>query len=290
MWMTNFLSTLVTIATLRSIHAEYYVGLPDIITPAPEFFPSPYNVTFRTGELATLSCSINNLGTKTVVWRRMGNSFPLTSGTLTVVADKRLQVAHVDFKPKWDLLIKDVKTKDAGDYECQIASKDRTVRRRITLNVVDPMVEMPEIRITEPQYVERGEQVILQCNATGEYYAPEEMDWFRNGQKLVSHSRKGIKITKQFSIPQRRFASVLEIERVSMEDDGTYVCRSSNTQITSTKVIVLNAETSHMKRGTELDNSASLQSDPNSSANPARLSALCVLVIHILAEFCVGIR
>lgn len=101
-------------------------------------------------------------------------------------------------------------------------------------------MEVPEIRITEPQFVERGEPVMLQCNATGEFYAPEEMDWFRNGQKLVSDVSKGLKISKQFSIPKKRFTSVLVIERAEMTDDGTYVCRSSNTQITSTKVLVLN--------------------------------------------------
>ncbi|KAH3833735.1 hypothetical protein DPMN_107050 [Dreissena polymorpha] len=83
-----------------------------------------------------------------VVWLKVRTSFPLTSGTLTVVADKRFHVGHIDFKSHWDLMIKNVKLEDDGVYECQISSKDRTVRRLITLNVVDPVVEAPEIRIT----------------------------------------------------------------------------------------------------------------------------------------------
>ncbi|XP_045195712.1 zwei Ig domain protein zig-8-like isoform X3 [Mercenaria mercenaria] len=219
-------------------------------TPAPEFLPAPFNVSFHVGDLAMLSCGINNLGTKTVVWRRLDSSFPLTSGKMTVIDDKRLQVSHVVHKNQWDLMIKDVKLEDDGIYECQISSKDRTVRRLVTLHVVEPKVEIPEINITEPQYVERGETIKLQCNATGEHYPPEEMDWFRNGQKISSQRRKGIHISKQFSIIKRKFTSVLTIDRAEMTDDGTYVCRSSNMQITSTKVIVLNAETSPIKRGT----------------------------------------
>lgn len=219
-------------------------------TPAPDFFPAPFNVSFHVGDAAVLSCSVQNLGTKTVVWRRLDHSFPLTSGAMTVIDDPRIQVAHVDYKGQWDLLIKDVKAEDEGVYECQVSSKDRTIRRIITLNVIEPQILIPEINITEPQYVERGETIILQCNATGETYPPDEMDWFRNGQKITSKTNDGIHISKQYSISKKTFSSVLKIDRATMEDDGTYVCRSSNMQITSTKVNVLNAETSHMKRGT----------------------------------------
>ena len=83
---------------------------------------------------------------------------------------------------------------------------------------------------------------MLQCNATGEYYPPDEMDWFRNGERLSSQRHRGVRISKQYSISKRTFTSVLVIDRADMEDDGTYVCRSSNMQITSTKVHVLNGK------------------------------------------------
>lgn len=218
--------------------------------PAPDFYPAPYNVTVHTGDVAVLGCSVYNLGTKTVVWRRLDSSFPLTSGPLTIIADKRMQVVHVSFKNQWDLMIKNVTLEDEGVYECQIASTDRTVRRLVTLNVIELLKERPEIKITEPQYIERGESIVLQCNATGEYYPPDEMDWFLNGQKLVTHKKKGMTITKHYSLAKRTFTSVLQIDRANMEDDGNYVCRSSNMQIISTKVHILNAENSQKKRGT----------------------------------------
>lgn len=101
---------------------------------------------------------------------------------------------------------------------------------------------MTEIQITGSQFVEKGDRIVLQCNATGEYYPPDEMDWFRNGEKLSSERHRGVRISKQYSIIKRTFTSVLVIERADMDDDGTYVCRSSNMQITSTKVHVLNGK------------------------------------------------
>ena len=83
---------------------------------------------------------------------------------------------------------------------------------------------------------------MLQCNATGEYYPPDEMDWFRDGHRMTSTEHEGIIITKQYSISRRTFTSNLKIERATMEDSGTFVCRSSNMQIASTKVHVLNGK------------------------------------------------
>ena len=110
------------------------------------------------------------------------------------------------------------------------------------ISLTDPELDEPEIQISGPQFVERGEKIYLQCNATGEYYPPDEMDWFKNGQRLTSRRNNGVKITKQYSISKRTFTSGLTIQRAAMEDVGTYVCRSSDMQITSTKVHVLNGK------------------------------------------------
>ena len=71
-----------------------------------------------------------------VLWRRIDESFPLTVGSMTVVADDRLQVGHVDYKSQWDLMIKNVQPDDEGIYECQVASTDRTMRRLVSLTVL----------------------------------------------------------------------------------------------------------------------------------------------------------
>ena len=55
---------------------------------------------------------------------------------MTVTADDRVQVGHVDYKSQWDLMIKNVQPEDEGVYECQVASRDRTMRRLVSLTVL----------------------------------------------------------------------------------------------------------------------------------------------------------
>ena len=78
-------------------------------------------------------------------------------------------------------------------------------------------------------------QIRLECNATGQYYTPDDIDWFRNGQRVTSDKKKGIKLLKQLSISQRTISNILRIERAHMEDSYVYVCRSSNKHIANTK-------------------------------------------------------
>ncbi|KAH3772220.1 hypothetical protein DPMN_173558 [Dreissena polymorpha] len=55
---------------------------------------------------------------------------------MTVVADDRIQIGHVDFKNQWDLMIKNVQPEDEGVYECQVASTNRNIRRLVSLTVI----------------------------------------------------------------------------------------------------------------------------------------------------------
>ncbi|KAK3596480.1 hypothetical protein CHS0354_032685 [Potamilus streckersoni] len=241
---------------------------PMYSTPNPEFIDTPLQTTYHTGDLAVLHCSIHNLGTKTVIWRRANEQAPITIGTMTYIADDRFQVNHVPYKDQWNLLIKNVQLEDEGIYECQVSSTDRAIRRLITLKVEEWKSRSPLVQMSGPEFVEKGGKVLLTCNATGINYPPEEMDWFRNGQKLLSDVESGIDIYKSVSISSKSITSTLEIERATMEDDGTYICRSSDLHIASKKLNVLNAGTSNVKRGTGSDKSSQLMSG-SSSSNPA---------------------
>lgn len=276
---------LLTIVAIQSVASSL---IDKAGAPAPDFLQSPTNVTFNKGALAVLRCSVFNLGTKTVVWRKLNSSLPLTSGTLTIAADDRIHVGHVPSKHQWDLMIKNVQLTDDGVYECQVSSIDKSIRRLVVLTVLDLKGNVPEIQITGPQYIERDESFVLQCNATGEDHAPDEMDWFKDGHKINSDINKRIKITKQYSISTRSFSSSMQINRANLADSGTYVCRSSNMQITSIKVHVLNAETFNRKRGT-LDNNSHAEeiTDKSDSAvsDTSILTAITALLSCLVLAF-----
>ncbi|KAL3867230.1 hypothetical protein ACJMK2_044446 [Sinanodonta woodiana] len=252
--------------------------------PMPEFLDTPVNVTYRIGELAVLYCSIRSLGTKTVVWRRADDQGIITVGEMTYIPNDRFLVNHVPYKHQWNLFIKNVQPEDKGIYECQVSSKNRTLRRLISLDVEDWRNETPKIQINGPEFVEKGEKVTLTCNATGIFYPPDEMDWFLDGQKVLSDSDRGVDIYKRISISSKTITSVLELERATMDDDGIYVCRSSDLQITSKKLNVLNAGTYNVKRDT-FDGKASQSLSSSSQANQSVYSKIFVLFTLAAAKF-----
>ena len=100
----------------------------------------------------------------------------------------------------------------------------------------------PGISVSGTKFVEKGDPIHLVCNSTGRLVSPDNLDWFKDGVKLLPSGLRKIKIDK-FHVPQSlTLVSVLDIRHSQMEDAGTYVCRSSDLSITSTKVHVLNGE------------------------------------------------
>ena len=90
--------------------------------------------------------------------------------------------------------------------------------------------------------MEKGDKIVLTCNATGELVTPEEIDWFKDGGKVKQNQDTGISISK-FRIPETKtLHSTLEIDHSQMSDSGNYICRSSDIDITSKSVMVLNGE------------------------------------------------
>ncbi|PVD19940.1 hypothetical protein C0Q70_20434 [Pomacea canaliculata] len=98
----------------------------------------------------------------------------------------------------------------------------------------------PEIRITGHTYVEKSGSIRLICNATGEDHSPDDIDWFLNGQKLITDDANEVYIHKRVSLTDKTIYSSLEIKSADMSDAGIYVCRTSDLQIASARVDVLN--------------------------------------------------
>ncbi|KAJ8304623.1 hypothetical protein KUTeg_018206, partial [Tegillarca granosa] len=157
---------------------------------------------------------------------------------MSYIADSRFQISHLSYRGEWNLSIKNVSLKDAGVYECQVSAKSRDFRRLILLNVV-------EILISGPTYVEIGQPFTLMCNATTEDFPMEDLDWFKDGSKIVQREDNQIEISKYFSREDKKIFSVLQKDHSILDDAGTYVCRTSETQVTGTKVHVLSGK--HLK-------------------------------------------
>lgn len=87
--------------------------------------------------------------------------------------------------------------------------------------------------------MEIGNTIYLTCNATIDNVPSDEVDWFKDGVKVVPHNNGRISVTKHVSSRGRGVVSVLTISSAYLHDTGKYVCRTSDWQITSTRVNVL---------------------------------------------------
>ncbi|GFR70958.1 hemicentin-1 [Elysia marginata] len=205
----------------------------------PFFRPTPNNVTFIRGQEAVLQCAVENRGTKTVVWRKKPQKTPISIGETRFITDTRFRIVHREHSLTWNLHIKDVIANDSGTYECQVVSTKRKIRQNIDLNVDESAEAIkPKITINGTLFMEKGQTLKLICNATGSGYPPDAIDWFKDGSKIKSNGR--VTLTNDVSLAESTISSILSVRRGLLKDAGTYVCRTSDLQVTSARVNILN--------------------------------------------------
>ncbi|XP_041365558.1 zwei Ig domain protein zig-8-like [Gigantopelta aegis] len=246
----------------------------------PYFNLRPTNLTFHRGDTAILYCSIEHLGTKTVIWRRASDPNPLSIGNLIYVPDSRYSVKHVKEEHEWNLVIKNVNPKDEGIYECQISSRAKLIQHvLVRVNDLNPTVKKA-IFVSGTKFVEKGDPIHVVCNASGSDDPPSDLVWFKDGIKITPDAHQKITIDKFKFHPTKTLVSVLDLKHSTMHDAGTYVCRSSNSDITSIKVHVLNAGTQNVKRTSTTDEGKSSQT--STYADCCTSTLLLCLFLHTL--------
>ncbi|KAL4227896.1 hypothetical protein ACF0H5_013337 [Mactra antiquata] len=216
--------------------------------PLPSFRETPTTYKFSEGAVAVLYCSIQNLGSRQVIWRKNTFPNPLTIGTLVYAPDDRLQVHHIPEKGEWNLFIKNLQQNDSGLYECQVSSKEKYFRRLIRVIVLDRPYADKAIVIQGPQEVNKGEDLVLSCNATGGKSAPNDLDWVKDNQILMSDKSGRINITKYISLLTNTIISNLTIKNVSPLDDGEYECRTTDAMVKTFTVEVKGESSEKPKR------------------------------------------
>ncbi|XP_063431585.1 protogenin-like [Mytilus trossulus] len=218
------------------------------------------HVTVYKGETAVLTCRIQNLGPKTVAWRKVSEDFPISVGRMMYAPNDEMSI---DYKQDGqmtyvNLVIKKTLPSHSGKYECQLISSEIKLQH-VSLTVLKKRPVFKEsIHLGGSEYLSPKQRLNLTCNATGSSRAPEFIDWFHNGN-LIDERKKPWRNRAQIfnfkpEVPGRSLISQLTIEHVLIEDAGVYVCRSmtpsvnSGVDTTSLNVHILNAEKDHMKK------------------------------------------
>ncbi|KAL4227576.1 hypothetical protein ACF0H5_013019 [Mactra antiquata] len=260
----------------------------------PEFLPVPTNITMHRGETAMLRCHIRNPGPKVVVWRKNGTDAPLTIGKEVFSQDKHMAIEVTKISEnevKYILIIKDLQRKHDGMYLCQVTAT-KLYANYITLKVLDePYKPKESLIIAGTQFVNQDETIEIVCNVTGATRAPEDLDWFLDGQRIVLSDPRWKDRTSIVKWKEgKQFISQLTVERSKLEDFGTYVCRSSDANVDGFRVNVLSDEKTTTKID-KRDQHANLSHVAKSSAthtfplsNILQIS-LIIIVINLTSKY-----
>ncbi|KAH9489683.1 hypothetical protein Btru_056313 [Bulinus truncatus] len=115
---------------------------------------------------------------------------------------------------------------------------------------------------------------------------PDEIDWFKGGDKIDSTKYRHVTIDKYQSMADRSFISELIIDHSSLSDTGDYICRSSTDDIANLRVTVLHAESPNKRRGTNQsvhESEKSARSHENGAAHfhASKISLLLTLIVYV---------
>ncbi|XP_042210757.1 hemicentin-2-like isoform X2 [Homarus americanus] len=159
------------------------------------------NLTAVMGDTATLTCSVNNIGVKTVSWMR--DTHLLTVGAFTYSSDERFSAVHQG--EEWQLQISSLQKSDEGEYECQVSTTPPTTQI-FYLKVVEAPRNIHAVE---------GKTVTLTCRVSGQ--PPPTVHWNKDGV-LLSSSR--LQVNRDGD---------LIIRSVTASDAGRFHCQAVNT-------------------------------------------------------------
>ncbi|CAI9731002.1 hemicentin-2 isoform X2 [Octopus vulgaris] len=199
----------------------------------PELMSTPTNVSVTRGELAVLKCTVKNLGTKTVIWRKLPYKHPLTIGAYTFIEDPSLTVERSG-QTQWNLLIKNVQPHHAGLYECQVSAQEKLihiVQLRVKDSTSSTHSDIVRVRLEDP--------VKLICNITRKTEPPDDILWFKQGKPLSTDVSKKVYITNYRPRVTKTLISVFTVLKSNYSDTGLYICEEGNKEIKRFKVDVI---------------------------------------------------
>ncbi|XP_048733248.2 lachesin-like isoform X2 [Ostrea edulis] len=239
-------------------YAALTSALSDSSFPEPIFNNDPSNVTFNVGETATLPCHVTHLHARYLYWMRMSEPNPITVGKFLYSPDTRFFISKDHTSTHWDLKIREVKLEDAGVYFCAVSSGEsrEKYRRLIKLNVQEVTTIPPALTMNGSEFVNKGDPLILECQATGFNPRTDYLEWFKDG-KVINHSYiwkhqrlrgRAINITDFHIIETRTLRRVLYIPKSTREDKGIYMCRIGGVYIVKKIVHVLDVGSSSIDK------------------------------------------
>ncbi|XP_038208748.1 uncharacterized protein LOC119830011 [Zerene cesonia] len=202
--------------------------------------PIPHEFGFQ-DKFKSIYCCVK--GYRSIEWFKDGVAYPWSAGVSNLIlypeaANQTLYTRHA------------ART-DSGNYTCRLSNETHSETHTIRLDVLEKPTDAPQTMfISKDQWVEEGSKLRLFCEALiGRSYladARSDLRWLKvwpngtEGELLASQNE--VKTTREDV--EDIIGSYLNIDRLSVQDYGTYVC-----VVHSNDVVFRNYVTVHYKNG-----------------------------------------
>jgi len=199
---------------------------------------SPGNVTILSGETAMLACKIYNLGNKSVSWLRHTSPIPqlMALNNMSNSLDSRVKAMVGEDWSEFVLMVRDVSTRDSGQYECQVSGPNHTsISKLVTLNVIATTTSIdngPDI------YVSLNSRLKLICRIDTAGIKLQYIIW-RKGDKIAKFLGGESSPLILEKDPSGVFITSLEVGKINADSGDTYGCQPNPGVAAEVKVHVI---------------------------------------------------
>ncbi|KAK7066888.1 hypothetical protein SK128_008610 [Halocaridina rubra] len=194
------------------------------------------NVTARVGATAVLNCRVHYIVGKPVSWMRSRDLHLLTVGRFTYTSDDRFRAVHQAGSQDWLLKIHYLQIRDAGAYECQVATTP-PMTHTVYLSVVEPQTVVlggPDL------YINAGSAINLTCLVKNISEPPSYIFWYHDEELLTYDSERGdVTVVTSRDVDT---TSQLLIQQAKPSDSGQYTCSPSTAPPHTVTLHVINSE------------------------------------------------
>ncbi|KAF2367279.1 Immunoglobulin I-set [Trinorchestia longiramus] len=191
--------------------------------------PLKREVSTRAGQTASLTCRVQNLGYRQLMWIRARDLHVLSSGSEIFSTDSRVSVLERD--GAWTLTIRYAQPRDGGKYACQVNTQP-PIAEWFNLTVVEARAV---ITGKERIYVQSGSNISLTCTVREQLVVPGLVLWYHD-EALVARDSSRVSVATTID---EVTTSVLTISSAAYPDSGNYSCWPSGGTPDSIQLLVI---------------------------------------------------